>query len=255
MTPMPEQSPDRGPQYDLGHGTLLNNANGSFSYIPTAAYTGPDSFTYHANDGSLNSNVVTVSLTVSLSGPVTLSGNVTGNGAAPLAGADILAFDATSGSWLGLATTNVSGHYSVSLAQGSYKLVVDAHNPTYPALWYGGTGFANATIYVLTTNRTADLSLSGTNTAPVAVADTYSTAQTTTLSVATPGVLANDTDAESNPLTAVLNTNVGHGTLTSTPTAAQLHLTAAYTGPDSFTYHANDGSLSSNVVTVSLRSA
>ena len=238
---------------NVGHGTLTLNANGSFSYIPTAAYTGPDSFTYHANDGSLSSNVVTVSLTVSLSGPVTLSGNLTGNGGLALAGADILAFDATSGSWLGMATTNLSGHYSVSLAQGSYKLVVDAHNPTYPALWYGGTGFANATIYVLTANRTVDLSLSLTNTAPVAVADTYSTAQTTTLSVATPGVLANDTDAESNPLTAVLNTTVGHGTLTLNANGSFSYTpTAAYTGPDSFTYHANDGSLNSNVVTVSL---
>ena len=134
------------------------NANGSFSYIPTAAYTGPDSFTYHANDGSLDSNVVTVSLTVSL-----------------------------------------------------------------------------------------------TNTAPVAVADTYSTALNTTLTVATPGVLANDTDAESNPLTAVLNTNVGHGTLTLNANGSFSYIpTAAYSGPDSFTYHANDGSLDSNVVTVSL---
>ena len=142
----------------VGHGSLTLNANGSFSYTPTAAYTGPDSFTYHANDGSLNSNVVTVSLTVSL-----------------------------------------------------------------------------------------------TNTAPVAVADTYSTPLNTALTVATPGVLANDTDAESNPLTAVLNTTVGHGTLTLNANGSFSYTpTAAYTGPDSFTYHANDGSLNSNVVTVSL---
>ena len=46
------------------HGTLTLNANGSFTYTPAANYNGRDSFTYRANDGTLNSNVATVSLTV-----------------------------------------------------------------------------------------------------------------------------------------------------------------------------------------------
>ena len=46
------------------HGALTLNSNGSFSYVPTGGYTGADSFTYKANDGSLDSNVVTVSITV-----------------------------------------------------------------------------------------------------------------------------------------------------------------------------------------------
>lgn len=46
------------------HGTLVLNADGSFTYTPTANYNGPDSFTYQATDGSANSGVVAVSLTV-----------------------------------------------------------------------------------------------------------------------------------------------------------------------------------------------
>ena len=46
------------------HGGLALNADGSFSYTPIANYSGPDSFTYKANDGSLDSNVATVTLTV-----------------------------------------------------------------------------------------------------------------------------------------------------------------------------------------------
>ena len=47
------------------HGTLTLNADGSFTYTPDANYNGSDSFTYKANDGSADSNVATVSLTVS----------------------------------------------------------------------------------------------------------------------------------------------------------------------------------------------
>jgi hypothetical protein len=39
------------------------NADGSFTYMPTASYTGVDSFTYKANDGA-DSNVVTVNIVV-----------------------------------------------------------------------------------------------------------------------------------------------------------------------------------------------
>src|SRR5262249_58120311 len=46
------------------HGTLTLNANGSFSYTPSANYNGPDSFSYKVSDGSLDSNVATVLLTV-----------------------------------------------------------------------------------------------------------------------------------------------------------------------------------------------
>src|SRR5437762_3274075 len=46
------------------HRPLTLNANGSFTYTPNANYSGPDSFTYKANDGSLDSNVATVAITV-----------------------------------------------------------------------------------------------------------------------------------------------------------------------------------------------
>jgi Ca2+-binding RTX toxin-like protein len=45
------------------HGTLALNGNGSFTYTPTAGYTGPDSFTYRSSDVTTTSNVATVSIT------------------------------------------------------------------------------------------------------------------------------------------------------------------------------------------------
>ena len=52
---------------DVSHGSLTLNTDGSFSYTPDPGYTGPDSFQYHAFDGTAASNTVTVSFLVVLS--------------------------------------------------------------------------------------------------------------------------------------------------------------------------------------------
>ena len=46
------------------HGTVEQLADGRLRYTPDAGYVGTDSFTYQASDGSLLSNVATVTLTV-----------------------------------------------------------------------------------------------------------------------------------------------------------------------------------------------
>src|SRR4030095_7980930 len=46
------------------HGSLTLNADGSFTYTPTAHYNGPDSFTYKPTDGATASNTAMVSITV-----------------------------------------------------------------------------------------------------------------------------------------------------------------------------------------------
>ena len=46
------------------HGTLDLNADGSFTYTPTASFYGVDTFTYRANDGLANSNLATVDITI-----------------------------------------------------------------------------------------------------------------------------------------------------------------------------------------------
>ena len=51
------------------HGTLAFNSDGSFTYTAESSYTGPDSFTYYASDGQLQSGVATVTLTVTHNTP------------------------------------------------------------------------------------------------------------------------------------------------------------------------------------------
>src|SRR5206468_119412 len=46
------------------HGTVILAANGAFSYTPTTDYTGTDSFTYKDTGGGTDSNLATVSFTI-----------------------------------------------------------------------------------------------------------------------------------------------------------------------------------------------
>src|SRR5207237_10369568 len=61
------------------HGTLTG-AGANRTYTPAAGYSGPDSFTFKANDGSLDSNSATVSITVTHvnHNPVIGSGGIAG---------------------------------------------------------------------------------------------------------------------------------------------------------------------------------
>jgi VCBS repeat-containing protein len=89
--------------------------------------------------------------------------------------------------------------------------------------------------------------------APVATGDSYVTNSNTTLSVPAPGVLSNDSDIDGPSLSAQLVTNVSHGSLTLNSDGSFSYSPSHdFEGSDSFTYQAWDGSLASNVVTVTL---
>lgn len=91
-----------------------------------------------------------------------------------------------------------------------------------------------------------------TNPAPVAQDDAYTTPFNTALEITLEtGVLQNDVDAD--PLGAVLGSNPQHGTLTLRTDGTFRYVPGPYfTGSDTFTYHADDGTSGSNVATVTI---
>jgi hypothetical protein len=100
---------------------------------------------------------------------------------------------------------------------------------------------------------TIGYSLVPANHPPVAAADSYNATEDTPLTIAAPGVLANDSDADADALTAVLVTTTAHGALALNSNGGFSYTPAAgYSGADSFTYKANDGKDDSNVATVTL---
>jgi len=80
------------------------------------------------------------------------------------------------------------------------------------------------------------------NRPPAAVDDGYSLDEHFTLAVPAPGVLANDTDPDANPLTAVLVGGPAHGSLVLNPDGTFAYTPAfGFAGNDTFTYAASDG--------------
>jgi CSLREA domain-containing protein len=255
------------------HGSLTLNSDGSFTYTPTADYNGSDSFTYKANDGALDSNVATVTLTVN---PVNDAPAIGTNAGLTMA-------EGTSGT-IGqaqLQTTDVDNVPAGLIYTLKIALAYGTLNNNGAAIAVDGT-FTQADInadqitYVHDGSETTSdsfsfdvsdgaLSVTGTqftitvnpvNGAPVAVNDAYSTDEDTPLTVdAAHGVLANDTDSDSphNVLTATIAAGPAHGSLTLNSDGSFTYTsTADYNGSDSFTYKANDGALDSNVATVTL---
>ncbi|SEM07903.1 Type 1 glutamine amidotransferase (GATase1) [Blastococcus sp. DSM 46786] len=91
------------------------------------------------------------------------------------------------------------------------------------------------------------------NTAPVGVSDAYTTEEGVALTVPAPGVLANDTDADGDALTAIDVTQPVNGTVTVEADGSFAYTPdAGFSGKDLFTYAASDGQAGSAPVRVSL---
>jgi hypothetical protein len=103
-------------------------------------------------------------------------------------------------------------------------------------------------------SNTATVTITVTNAAPSAVADSYNAKTGVTLTVAAPGVLANDTDADGDALTASLVSGGGNGSLALSSNGAFTFTSGgSFTGLRTFTYQVSDGLVSSSVATVSIQ--
>ena len=62
---------------DPAHGTVVVNADGTYTYTPAANYNGADSFTYTVNDGKGGSNTYTVSINITAVNDAPTASNAT----------------------------------------------------------------------------------------------------------------------------------------------------------------------------------
>ena len=237
-------------QTPVAHGTLMWQAGGGFIYTPDGAFSGQDSFTYVISDGVATSQVATVTL------------NVTNDPTAAANAAYQLGHDTT----LHVAAP---GFLENVLNPDGDPLTIEVINPSNGNLTYGAdgsftyvpnAGFVGADQFDyrlsdgVSTSDYAIVHLKVQDSAPAAVADSYSFVHDQTVSVsAAAGLLRNDRDPDGDSFTIRSVTQPSHGGLLSNPDGSFAYFPqSGYVGQTSFTYVISDGALSSTG-TVSLK--
>src|SRR5207244_586882 len=221
------------------HGTLALSPTGAFTYTPAANYNGSDSFSYKANDTALDSNVATVTITITPVNdpPVAVDDAFTTNEDTPLSG-NVLTndTDVDAGTTLNAVLVATTTHGTLTLAaNGGFTYTPAAnYNGTDSFTYKANDGARDSN------DATVAITVAAVNDPPVATDDALTTNEDTPLAG---NVLTNDTDVDAGTtLTAAVVATTTHGTLTLTPAGAFTYTPAAnYNGSDSFTYKANDG--------------
>ena len=238
------------------HGTLTLSVDGSLTYVPAQNFSGSDSFTYKANDGSLDSNVATVNIVVTPvnDSPVANNDVATTNAETKVL-VDVLANDTdTDGTIIpatvGFTSQPLHGTISADPLTGAVTYTPQAN-------FFGSDSFrykVRDNNGLLSNAAVVSITVKAVNRAPVGVNDSYVIDEDKPLIVAAAqGVLVNDTDADGNPLTASILTPPVHGSLTLIPDGSFSYLPDAnFFGSDSFRYAASDGITASQATTVSL---
>ncbi|MEX2174301.1 MAG: Ig-like domain-containing protein [Pirellulaceae bacterium] len=232
------------------HGGVVVNADGTFTYTPAANYNGPDSFTFWAYDGTVDSNVATVTITVNPVNDV------------PVAQNDSLATNEDTTASGQLVATDIDGDsltYSVVAgpAYGTLDLnaATGAFSYTPAANFRGSDGFTFRASDGGGDSSAATFAIAVTpaNDAPTAVDDFFTALEDTPLALVLPGVLDNDADVDGDALTALLASGPSHGTLALNPDGSLTYAPAAnFHGTDTFTYRASDGTAQSAPAVVTI---
>jgi hypothetical protein len=229
-------------------GTFNLSSNGTFTYTPTIS-NGQVTFTYRANDGTVNSNnTATVTITVNA---------VTPGNTPPRADNKAVTTDVDTPVAVTLTGSDADGDsltFAVVAGPANGALSGTAPNLTYtPAAGYSGpdsftynandgTDGSNTATVTITVNAATPG-----NTAPVADDKAVTTNEGTPVAVTLTG-----SDADGDSLTYAVVAGPANGALSGTAPNLTYTPAAGYSGPDSFTYNANDGTDGSNTATVTI---
>ncbi|PLW81579.1 hypothetical protein CWI75_15230 [Kineobactrum sediminis] len=226
-------------------GTVFMQLDGTFSYTPNEGFSGSDSFQYRAVANGDFSNIATVTLFVegpANSPPVAQDDSY----GVDYQGKNVLANDTdidedpltailVTQPELGTVTLNSDGTFTYTPNTGA------SGNDVFTYQASDGTDLSNVATVSLLVEAPA-------NSAPVAQDDNFG------FDYQGRNVLANDTDVDEDPLTAILVTPIQNGSLTLNSDGSFSYTPATgFSGTDSFTYQASDGSELSNTATVTLQ--
>ena len=229
-------------------GKLVLNSKGDFTYTPNPGFVGIDTFTYSASDGA-----ATV--------PATVNINVTNS--VPIANPDI--YNVSHDRVLTGFPPVLFNDFDIDILDTLSATVVTGPtkgklvlNPKGDFTYTPNPGFVGIDTFIYSASDgaatvPATVNINVTNGVPIAKSDTYSTSAGKALSVIAPGVLANDSDADSDTLTAAVAANPTKGSIALSKDGSFTYTpNAGFSGTDTFTYTVSDGIVSSVPATVTV---
>lgn len=243
------------------HGTVTIGSGGtSLNYTPTTNYAGPDSFTYTVTDvdGGASTGTVSVTVTHGINPPNAIDDN------SGVMGGQTRTFDPR------LNDTDDGGAVTITAkTNGAHGTVtINSGTSVSFAAQTGWTGNDTFTYTItdgdgMTDTATVSMSVSATNRAPTAVADTMAYNGTWVMGQSTPFKPSisidprwNDTDPDGHALTVTAKTNGTLGGVVKSGNTLTWTKTTNVMGPgtwnDSFTYTISDGNGGTSVGTVSV---
>ncbi len=240
------------------HGNVTLNPDGSFQYIPTTpAAVEEDHFTYSASNGSQSSNVAKVTIEVNAKPKVknatfTLAENVP-NGT--IVGVVDVTDEAGDSHTFQILNGNTGGAFAITpLPNGDGQITVANRN----AVNFEVNPTFTLTVKVTDEGGLSDtgiitINLTNVNDVPTVQNDSRTVAEDQILTVPVPGLYAFANDEDGNTLTLSIVANAAHGVVTLNPDGSWSYDSDPnYNGPDSFTWHAFDGSVFSSTATVNI---
>ena len=240
------------------NGTLILNANGTFSYTHDGSATSTDTFFYRATDGFIAGN--TVSVTIYINNPPVA---VTETIAVLEAGTATTLNDGVTTSLLANDTDGDGDPLTAVLVTNPTEGTLTLNpNGTFTYVHGGGNLSSDSFTYSAKDGKisgapvTVSITITGTNDPPIASGDNIIVplgGTATTLDNGQSSVLATDSDPDGDVLTATLVSSPSFGTLTLNPGGTFSYVQeGTLNGGDSFTYRASDGTLTSSITTVNI---
>ncbi|MCP5083297.1 MAG: tandem-95 repeat protein, partial [Alphaproteobacteria bacterium] len=229
-----------------GNGSVSIRPDGSLDYTPNANFNGTDTLTYTISDGNGSTDTATVSITVNPinDGPDALDDTVSLDEDTAIT-ISVLANDSDlDGDALSVTAASASN--------GSVSIRPDGALDYTPNANFNGTDTLTYTITDGnggTDTATVSITVNPVNDGPVAVDDTASLDEDTTVTIS---VLANDSDLEGDPL-SVVAASAGNGSVSIRPDGALDYTpNGDFNGTDTLTYTITDGNGGTDTATVSI---
>jgi len=218
------------------HGSLSGDAP-NLTYTPSLNYAGSDSFTFKANDGTVDSNTATVSIKVLNKAPIAKDMNVTAHENKT----SIIVLEASD-------PDNDSLTYSIISQPSHGSISINDRNVTYTpdSDYFGSDSFKFKVNDGTVDSNTATVYIDVLKKAPIAYDQNVTVRKNKSVDI----TLTTDEDNESLTYTV---SNPSHGTLSGTAPNLRYTPNVGYAGDDSFIFKVNDGTNDSNEATISIK--